>query len=70
MTASRKTEPPLKLDTDLGEALERFARVKPKEVAVSIERSKAKKSRRGVCLGGRHHRAADASLAMIGAKSL
>ena len=43
MTGERKTEPPLKLDMDFGEALERFARVKPKEIADSIERSKTKK---------------------------
>lgn len=43
MTAGRKTEPPLKLDMDFGEALERFARTKPKEVAESVERAKAKK---------------------------
>lgn len=43
MTGPRKTEPPLKLDMDFGEALARFARTKPEEVAESIERSKTKK---------------------------
>ena len=43
MTGERKTEPPLKLDMDFSEALERFARVKPKEVAESIDRAKTKK---------------------------
>ena len=38
-----KQEPPLHLDMDFGEALERFARTKPSEVAESIERSKQKK---------------------------
>lgn len=38
-----KQEPPLHLDMDFGEALERFARTKPKEVAESIDRSKRKK---------------------------
>lgn len=39
----RKQEPKLVLDMDFGEALERFARTDPKEVAESIERSKQKK---------------------------
>jgi hypothetical protein len=39
----KKLEPPLHLDMDFGEALERFARTKPAEVAESIERSKQKK---------------------------
>ena len=39
----RKTEPPLKLDMDFSEALERFVRVKPKDVSDSVERSKTKK---------------------------
>lgn len=39
----RKTEPPLKLDMPFSEALSRFVATKPKEVADSIERSKAKK---------------------------
>ncbi len=43
MTGDRKTEPPLKLDMDFGEALERFARVTPKDVAESVERSKTKR---------------------------
>ncbi len=43
MTGERKTEPPLKLDMDFSEALERFVRAKPKEVAESVEKSKAKK---------------------------
>lgn len=38
-----KQEPPLHLDLDFREALERFARVKPEEVAESIERAKKKK---------------------------
>lgn len=38
-----KQEPPLHIDMDFGEALERFARADPKEVAESIERSKKKK---------------------------
>ena len=43
MTGERKTEPPLKLDMDFGEALERFVRTKPKEVAERVERAKTKK---------------------------
>lgn len=39
----RKLEPPLHLEMDFGEAFERFAKVKPKEVAESIERSKKKR---------------------------
>lgn len=39
----RKTEPPLFLDMDFGEALARFTRVKPEDVSESIERSKQKK---------------------------
>lgn len=39
----RKTEPPLKLDMDFGEALSRFVATKPKEVVESVERSKTKK---------------------------
>jgi hypothetical protein len=38
-----KQEPPLHLDMDFGEALERFARTNPSEVAESVERSKQKK---------------------------
>lgn len=38
-----KQEPPLHIDLDFGEALERFARTRPPEVAESIERSKAAK---------------------------
>lgn len=37
-----KQEPPLHLDLDFSEALERFARVKPDEVRESIERAKKK----------------------------
>jgi hypothetical protein len=37
-----KQEPPLHLDMDFGEALERFARTRPSEVAESVERSKQK----------------------------
>lgn len=43
MSGERKTEPPLKLDMDFAEALERFVQTKPREVADSIERSKQKK---------------------------
>ena len=39
----RKTEPPLKLDMEFGEALARFAAVDPKQVAESVERAKTKK---------------------------
>ena len=39
----KKLEPPLHLDMDFGEALERLARVKPQEVAESIDRSKQKR---------------------------
>lgn len=39
----RKLEPPLRLDLDFGEALERFVQTKPKEVAESVERSKTKR---------------------------
>lgn len=38
-----KQEPPLHIDLDFSEALERFARTKPSEVAKSVERSKQKK---------------------------
>jgi hypothetical protein len=38
-----KQEPPLHLDLDFGEALERFARTDPKVVERSIERAKKKK---------------------------
>ncbi len=44
MTGGRKKqEPRLVLDMDFGEALERFARTKPSEVAESIARPKRKK---------------------------
>ena len=43
MTTGRKMEPPLKLDMDFGEALTRFTKTKPGEVAESVERSKTKK---------------------------
>lgn len=39
----RRTEPPLKLNMDFGEALARFIQTKPTEVGESIERSKTKK---------------------------
>jgi hypothetical protein len=39
----RKTEPPLKLDMNFGEALNRFVATKPQEVAESVERSKTKR---------------------------
>lgn len=39
----KKQEPPLGLDMDFLEAMERFARTDPKEVAESVERSKQKK---------------------------
>ena len=38
-----KQEPPLHIDMDFGEALERFSKVDPREVDKSIERSKARK---------------------------
>jgi hypothetical protein len=43
MTGKRKLEPPLRLDMDFGEALERFARADPKDVGESVERSKQRK---------------------------
>lgn len=43
MTERRKTNPPLHVDMEFGEALERYLRVSPKEVAESEARSKAKK---------------------------
>ncbi len=44
MTGERKTqEPKLVLDMDFGEALERFVRTKPSEVAENVVRSKQKK---------------------------
>ena len=43
MTDDRKNEPPLRLDMSFGEALARLTRVKPSEVAESVERSKTKK---------------------------
>ena len=39
----RQTEPPLYLNMDFGEALARFIRTDPKQVADSIVRSKQKK---------------------------
>lgn len=42
-TGGRKLEPPFGLDMEFGEALERFVRTDPKEVADSIERAKTKK---------------------------
>lgn len=39
----KQTEPPLKLDLDFGEALERFLGTDPKEVGESVARSKTKK---------------------------
>ena len=39
-----KQEPPLHIDMDFGEALERFARTDPKQVTESIKRSKQKKA--------------------------
>ena len=47
-----KQEPPLHLDMDFGEALERFARSKPEEVTESIERSKQKKPPGTIAPGG------------------
>jgi hypothetical protein len=47
-----KQEPPLHIDMDFGEALERFARTDPGEVAVSVERSKKKKPPGGGSPGG------------------
>jgi hypothetical protein len=47
-----KQEPPLHLDLDFGEALERFARTKPTEVAEIIERSKKAKPPGGGSPGG------------------
>lgn len=43
MTDKKKNEPPLFLDMDFGEAMKRFARVKPAEVQESIERAKQTK---------------------------
>ena len=43
MSDGRKLEPKFGLDMDFGEALERFAKADPREVAESIERSKQKK---------------------------
>jgi hypothetical protein len=40
----KKLEPKLKLDMPFGEALERYAQTKSKEVERSIERSKQKKA--------------------------
>jgi hypothetical protein len=48
----KKLEPALHLDMDFGEALERFARTKPQEVADSIERSKQKKPPGAMAPGG------------------
>jgi len=47
-----KQEPPLHLDLEFGEALERLARTKPSEVAESIERSKQRKPPGGEPPGG------------------
>jgi hypothetical protein len=37
---ARKTEPPLHLDMEFGEALERFARTKPEEVEPPKDKSR------------------------------
>lgn len=43
MTDKKRTqEPPLFLDMDFGEALERFARTDPEEVKQSVDRAKEK----------------------------
>ncbi len=47
-----KQEPPLHLEMDFGEALERFARTDPKEVERSIERAKKKKPPGATVPGG------------------
>ena len=39
----RQTEPALFLDMDFDEALRRFTKIDPKQVAESVERSKQKK---------------------------
>lgn len=39
----RKQEPPLHIDMDFGEALARFAKTDPKEVADLVEKSRQKK---------------------------
>jgi len=41
-----KLEPKLRLEMPFGEALQRFAQTKPKEVEKSIEKSKQKKPHR------------------------
>jgi len=43
MTRGKKYEPPLFLDMDFGEALERFGTTDPKEVKELMERAKEKK---------------------------
>lgn len=43
MNERKKPEPPFGLGMDFAEALERFTRTKPREVAESIERAKQKK---------------------------
>ena len=50
----RKLEPPLKLDMDFGQALERFLKTDPKEVAESVERSKDEKAAGVRDLDGQH----------------
>lgn len=52
----RKLEPKFGLDMDFGEALERFAKTDPKEVAESIDRSKQKKPPGDQSPGGNVHR--------------
>lgn len=39
-----KQEPPLHIEMDFGEALERFGRTDPKQVEASIKRAKQKKA--------------------------
>ena len=39
----RKLEPPLRLDMDFGEALERFVATKPKEIDDLVEQAKTRK---------------------------
>jgi hypothetical protein len=43
MIERRKLESPLKIDLSFGEALSRFVATTPKEVEISIKKSKAKK---------------------------
>jgi len=54
MGEKRKNEPLFGLDMDFGEALERFVRADPKEVAQSVKRSKQERPPENAAPDGQH----------------